>query len=105
MSWSDYTNFLRAKNICENAAILSAEDGTLVAGDGFNVRSRRQNNNIHRSLLTMLKSELTTTRAPKPSKLPKAPTSLKVIFFLSSNVQSFQQGRLQQQGWFQTQPN
>eukprot|EP00330_Aristerostoma_sp_ATCC50986_P009826 CAMPEP_0114588630 /NCGR_PEP_ID=MMETSP0125-20121206/11279_1 /TAXON_ID=485358 ORGANISM="Aristerostoma sp., Strain ATCC 50986" /NCGR_SAMPLE_ID=MMETSP0125 /ASSEMBLY_ACC=CAM_ASM_000245 /LENGTH=154 /DNA_ID=CAMNT_0001785111 /DNA_START=56 /DNA_END=520 /DNA_ORIENTATION=+ len=37
MSWTDYTAHLRANNATDAAGILSSEDGTLVAGDNFQV--------------------------------------------------------------------
>jgi hypothetical protein len=37
MSWADYTQYLKAGNVCEHAAILSGDDGSVVAGDGFQV--------------------------------------------------------------------
>mmetsp|Transcript_40697 Transcript_40697/g.56693 ORF Transcript_40697/g.56693 Transcript_40697/m.56693 type:complete len:155 (+) Transcript_40697:72-536(+) len=39
MSWTDYTAHLRAQNATDCAGILSAEDGSLVAGDNFTVSS------------------------------------------------------------------
>lgn len=37
MSWTDYTAHLRASNVTDAAAIISVEDGSLVAGDNFQV--------------------------------------------------------------------
>jgi hypothetical protein len=37
MSWTDYINYMLANNVCEAAAILNAEDGSLVDGQNFTV--------------------------------------------------------------------
>jgi len=37
MSWGDYTAYLKANNACEAAAILSGDDGSLVAGENFTI--------------------------------------------------------------------
>ena len=37
MSWTDYTEYLTSHNICSAAAVLSADNGGLVAGRNFTV--------------------------------------------------------------------